>query len=62
LMSRANVNADIAERCLGHVLPSIRGTYDRHNYAAQMKVAFEALATLIDTIVHPTDNVVPMVR
>jgi integrase len=32
LMSRAGVSSDHAERCLGHVMPGIRGTYDRHEY------------------------------
>ena len=31
-MSRAGVSADIAERCLGHVISGVRGTYDRHAY------------------------------
>src|SRR5262249_17854383 len=30
LMSRAGVPSDHAERCLGHILPSVRGTYDRY--------------------------------
>jgi integrase len=61
LMSRANVNADIAERCLGHALPSIRGVYDQHDYVPQMLQAFEALATLIANITdpHPQHKVVP---
>jgi integrase len=29
LMSRAGVDADHAERCLGHVIGGVRGTYDR---------------------------------
>ena len=29
LMSRAGVNPDIAERCLGHVIGGVRGVYDR---------------------------------
>lgn len=53
LMSRAGVNSDIAERCLGHVLPSIRATYDRHEYRSEMTHAFEALATLVELIVNP---------
>jgi integrase len=57
LLSRANVDADIGERCLGHVVPGIRGTYDRHQYIAQMRRAYESLATLIQHIVDPTDNV-----
>ena len=28
LMSRAGVNADIAERCLGHVIGGVRGIYE----------------------------------
>ena len=32
LLSRANVDADTAESCLGHVIGGVRGTYDRHQY------------------------------
>jgi integrase len=60
LMSRANVPSDHAERCLGHVLPGIRGTYDRHEYLNEKRRAFDALATLIDRIVNSTDNVVSL--
>jgi len=60
LLNRANVSADIAGRCLGHALPSIRGVYDRHDYVPQMKLAFEALAALIETILAPKPNVVPL--
>jgi integrase len=56
LMSRANVSADIAERCLGHAMLRIRGTYDQHDYVPQMKLAFEALAQLIERIVEPQQN------
>src|SRR4029077_3859765 len=57
LLSRAGVSADIAERCLGHVIPGVRGIYDRHRYRDEMLHAFEALAAQIDRIVHPMDNV-----
>src|SRR5262249_18663489 len=40
LLSRADVNADIAERCLGHALVGVRGTYDRHAYEAEKRHAF----------------------
>jgi integrase len=53
LMSRAGVNADIAERCLGHVISGVRGTYDRHAYFDEKKQALEALAALIGRIVSP---------
>lgn len=51
LMSRAGVNADVAERCLGHVIPGVRGVYDRHKYIAEMGEAFDALAKEIAAIV-----------
>ena len=47
LMSRAGVCSDHAERCLGHVMGGIRSTYDRHEYAAEKRLAFEKLAGLI---------------
>ena len=59
-MSRAGVKADIAERCLGHVIGGVRGIYDRHEYFEEKERAFEALAGQIERIVNPQDNVVPM--
>jgi len=60
LMSRAEVNADIAERCLGHVIPGVRGVYDRHEYHREKKLAFEALASLILRIVGGKAEVAPI--
>jgi hypothetical protein len=52
LMGRAGVPRDHAEHCLGHVLPGVRGTYDRY-----------ALASLIERILNPpADNVTPLSR
>ena len=62
LLSRAGVNPDIAERCLGHVIGGVRGVCDRHQYQAEMLHAFEKLASLIETIVRQEPNVVPMER
>jgi integrase len=60
LMSRAGVPSDYAERCLGHVIGGVRGTYDRHEYRAEKARAFEALAGLVARIVDPKTNVVPL--
>jgi hypothetical protein len=49
-MSRAGVNADIAERCLGHVIAGVRGVYDRHSFLEEKRAAFEALAGEITRI------------
>jgi integrase len=62
LMSRAGVNADIAERCLGHVIGGVRGTYDRYEYREEKARAFSALAGLIERIVEPQENVVGIRR
>ena len=60
LMSRAGVPAEHAERALGHVAGGVRGTYDRHEYHAEKRQAFEALAAQIDRIINPVENVVPL--
>jgi integrase len=63
LMSRAGINTDIAERCLGHVISGVRGVYDRHGYYDEKARAFEALASQIERIVNPPEaNVVPIGR
>jgi integrase len=60
LLSRAAVPADHSEQCLGHVLPGIRQTYDRHKYHSEKMRAYEALAALLERIVNPTDNVIAL--
>jgi integrase len=63
LMSRAGVPSDHAERCLGHVIGGVRGVYDRHEYQAEKRRAFEMLAAQINRIVSGTEGeVVPMRR
>ena len=63
LMSRAGVEADIAERVLGHAIPGVQGIYDRHSYAAEKANALARLADLIGQIVAPAGgNVVPIRR
>jgi integrase len=62
LMSRAGVPADHAERALGHLPGVIRRTYDRHTYRDEMLVAFEKLASQIERIINPQENVLPLTR
>jgi integrase len=63
LLSRAGVNSDIAERCLGHSLGDIRERYDRHKYLSEMAHAFGLLAAEIERIVNPPEGaVIPMRR
>jgi integrase len=52
LMSKAGVPADHAERCLGHVIGGVRGTYDRYAYRDEKAAAFEKLAELIASVIN----------
>ena len=60
LLSEIRVDPDVAERCLGHKIAGIRGTYDIHKYESEMLHAFEALATQIERVANPQENVVVM--
>lgn len=51
LMSQAGVPTDHAERCLGHVMPGVRGVYDRYEYLDEKREAFDRPAALIKRIV-----------
>jgi integrase len=50
LMSRAGIDTDHAERCMGHVIGGVRETYDRYEYIDEKRRAFEALAAMVETI------------
>jgi integrase len=52
-MSPAGVDSDTAERCLGHALNHIRGTYDVWGYREEKALAFTKLAEYLDRIVNP---------
>jgi integrase len=58
LLSRAGISVDVAERCLGHTMPGVRGTYDKWQYEAEMRAGFESLAALIAHIINPPDATV----
>jgi integrase len=62
LMSRAGVDSDHAERCLGHVIPGVRGVYDRHSFESEMRKAYEALDKLIARILKPANNVTDLAK
>jgi integrase len=62
LMSRAGVRPDIAERVMGHAIGGVEGIYDRHSYRDEKADALAQLAALIDGIVTPRDNVLPMAK
>jgi integrase len=62
LMARAGVRPDISERVLSHVIPGVEGIYDCYEYLPEKADALTKLAILIDRIVNPMDNVLPLLR
>jgi integrase len=58
LLSRAGVSADIGERLLGHVIPGVRGVYDRYEYRKEKLAALEKLDALVRRILKPSGRVV----
>jgi integrase len=54
LMSRARIDSEIAERCLGHSVGNkIRKTYDCFAYKDEKAHGYETLARMIESIVSP---------
>jgi len=53
LMSRANISSEHAERCLGHSIKGVEGTYNRHDFFKEKGDALAKLASLIELIVNP---------
>jgi integrase len=62
LMSRAGVQTDHAERCLGHVIGGVRGVYDCWEYLPEKRAAYDKLAGLVERIVNPPADVVVPIR
>ena len=41
------VRREVAERCLGHAIRGVEGTYDRHDYFKERRVALEQWTGLL---------------
>jgi integrase len=46
-LAALGVRREVAERCLGHKLRGVEGTYDRHDYFRERRMALESWATLL---------------
>ena len=61
LLAGTEVSRDHAERLLGHAIPGVEGTYNRHGYVEEKAHALKALAGAINSIINPRpDNVVDL--
>jgi integrase len=62
LMSRVQVQGEIAERVLGHAREGVESVYDRHEYRDEKADALKRLAGLVELILNPPKgNVVKLV-
>jgi integrase len=46
-LAALGVRREVAERCLGHKLRGVEGTYDRHDYFKERRAALAQWSTLI---------------
>ena len=61
LMIRRGIRPDISERILGHTIPGVEGTYDRHTYLEERKHAAKILASEVQNILdRKTENIVQL--
>ena len=59
-LAALGVRREVAERCLGHKLRGVEGTYDRHDYFRERRVALEQWSTLIGQAESGQRKVVPL--
>jgi integrase len=51
MLSRLGVQTEVSEAVLGHAIPGVRGTYDRHQYFGEKADALARLADELGRIV-----------
>lgn len=59
-LAALGVRREVAERCLGHRLRGVEGTYDRYDYFKERRVALERWATLIGQAESGERKIVPV--
>lgn len=59
-LAALGVRREVAERCLGHKLRGVEGTYDRHDYFRERRSALESWATLLLSIERGERKVAPL--
>jgi integrase len=59
-LAALGVRREVAERCLGHKLHGVEGTYDRHDYFKERRAALESWTTLLLGIERGERKVAPL--
>ena len=60
LEAALGVRREVAERCLGHKLRGVEGTYDRHDYFRERRAALEQWTLLVTQAERGERKVIPM--
>jgi integrase len=61
-LAALGVRREVAERCLGHKLKGVEGTYDRHNYFKERRLALSKWTHVIVEAEHDKSTVTPIRR
>ena len=61
-LAALGIRREVAERCLGHKLRGVEGTYDRHDYFNERRAALERWAVLIVQAERGQAKVVPILK
>jgi integrase len=61
-LAALGIRREVAERCLGHSLHGIEGTYDRHDYFKERRGALERWSALIVQAERGQTKVVPILK
>jgi integrase len=61
-LAELGVRREVAERCLGHKIGGVEGTYDRHDYFNERRSALEQWAKLLAAAESGSDKVTPIRR
>lgn len=61
-LAALGVRREVAERCLGHKLRGVEGTYDRHDYYRERRSALESWTMLLLSIERGERKVAPLRR
>jgi integrase len=59
-LAALGVRREVAERCLGHKLRGVEGTYDRHDYLRERRAALESWTALLQSIERGECKVAPL--
>jgi len=61
-LAALGIRREVAERCLGHKLRGVEGTYDRHDYFNERRAALERWSVLIVQAERGQARVVPILK